>query len=264
MISSVVTPSASSAASARRALARTARRRSAARVARTVESDAAAGARDLLVARAVRAAARTRRRGRRRRRGACGSRSSPGVTSAPPRSCSASARQPAGRSRLGADPGDAARRRTSSAPRGDEAPATCDLLVRHPDDDRRVRELPRPADDRRARHGVPAAERAAASGSSSPRASSSTSGLFARLRARTPAGSTTCRSRSQLYDPGRNIDFYALGLIFNGARVDDRRDQLHRHDLQAARARDVVQPDAALLLRDPRRVVRRCSSRCRR
>ena len=36
---------------------------------------------------------------------------------------------------------------------------------------------------------------------------------------------------------------------------DARRDQLRRHDLQAPRARDVAEPDAALLLRDPRDVV---------
>ncbi len=35
-------------------------------------------------------------------------------------------------------------------------------------------------------------------------------------RRRTPAGSTTCRSRCSRYDRGLNVDFYALGLIFNG------------------------------------------------
>src|SRR5204863_179774 len=34
--------------------------------------------------------------------------------------------------------------------------------------------------------------------------------------------------------------------------LDGRLDQLRRHDLQAARAGDVAEPDAALLLRDPR------------
>ena len=35
-------------------------------------------------------------------------------------------------------------------------------------------------------------------------------------RRRTPAGSTTCRSRAAPTTPGLNIDFYCLGLIFNG------------------------------------------------
>ena len=54
--------------------------------------------------------------------------------------------------------------------------------------------------------------------------------------------------------PGANIDFYGLGLIFLGDLDDRRRDQLHRHDLPAARAGDVAQPDAALLLGDARDV----------
>src|SRR5207249_6642038 len=45
-------------------------------------------------------------------------------------------------------------------PDDDDARADDDLPLRHPDGDRGLRTLPRPADDRRARHGVPAPERA--------------------------------------------------------------------------------------------------------
>ena len=61
---------------------------------------------------------------------------------------------------------------------------------------------------------------------------------------------------SKQFSPGRNIDFYALGLIFNAIASTLTGGPVHRHDLQVARARDVVQPDAALLLRVPGRVVR--------
>ena len=89
-----------------------------------------------------------------------------------------------------------------------------DLLVHHPDDDRRVRELPDAADARRARHGVPAPERAELL--DLPRVGHlPLRRALPRLRRRTPAGSTTCRSRRRLYDPGRNIEFYSLGLLFN-------------------------------------------------
>ena len=110
-----------------------------------------------------------------------------------------------------------------------------------------------PLDDRRARHGVPAPQRASATGcSSSPgssctRSSSLGRGAGRRLVQLRPA------HRSTQFDSGPNIDFYALGLIFLGISHDGRRDQLHRHDLQAARARDVDQPDAAVLLGGARR-----------
>ena len=58
------------------------------------------------------------------------------------------------------------------------------------------------------------------------------------------------------FSPGHNIDFYALAIIFNVDRLDADGGPVHRHDLQVTRARDVVQPAAALLLRVPRRVVR--------
>ena len=45
---------------------------------------------------------------------------------------------------------------------------------------------------------------------------------------------------SKQFDPGNNIDFYGFGLIFNGIASIADRDQLHRHDLQAARAGHVL------------------------
>ena len=90
-----------------------------------------------------------------------------------------------------------------------------DLLLHHPDDDGRVRELPDPADDRRAGHGLPAHERAQlldlprARRSSSTRASSLGSAPNAGWFDYVPLASTQ-------FDPGRNIDFYCLGIIFNG------------------------------------------------
>ena len=128
-----------------------------------------------------------------------------------------------------------------------------DLPLRHADA-LRLRQLPRAAHDRRARHGVPAPERVRLLGLPRAPACSCTRACCSARRP-TTAGSTTRRSRCSSYSPGTNIDFYALGLLFLGDLDDRRRDQLHRHDLQAARARDVAQPDAALLLGDPRDVV---------
>jgi cytochrome c oxidase subunit 1/cytochrome c oxidase subunit I+III len=55
--------------------------------------------------------------------------------------------------------------------------------------------------------------------------------------------------------PGHEHRLLRARLVFLGDLDDRGRDQLHRHDLQAARARDVDQPAAALLLGDPRDVV---------
>ena len=175
------------------------------------------------------------------------------------------------RRRRGAAHAHAARaRRTSSVVgAGDLRPALHDargdddLLLHHPDDDRRVRELPRAADDRRARHGLPAAERAQLLALPRRRALH-----LLELPARTQAPNAGWFDYVPLalkrYDGGLNIDFYALGADLQRHLVDGRRDQLHRHDLQAARAGHVVEPDAALLLRDARGRRSRSSSRCRR
>ena len=93
--------------------------------------------------------------------------------------------------------------------RGDD-----DLLLHHPDDDGRVRQLPRAAHDRRARHGVPAAERALLL--ALPRL-----GLFIYsscfVHAAPNAGWFDYVPLAlKQYDRGLNVDFYALGLIFNG------------------------------------------------
>ena len=56
----------------------------------------------------------------------------------------------------------------------------------------------------------------------SPTGSISPSGIFIyasfahRRRRRTTAGSTTCPMRERAYNPGLNMDFYALGMIFLG------------------------------------------------
>ena len=78
-----------------------------------------------------------------------------------------------------------------------------------------VRQLPAPADDRRSRHGVPAAERASATGSSSAPGSSSTRASRSGTR---PNGGwfAYVPLASRAYDAGRNIDFWGLGVIFVG------------------------------------------------
>ena len=98
---------------------------------------------------------------------------------------------------------------------------------------------------------LPAPERALATGSSWRPGSSSTSASSAATRRR-PAGSTTSRSASKDYSPGPGIDFYALGLIFNGISTTATAINFIVTDLQAAGAGHVAEPDAALLLRDAR------------
>ena len=55
------------------------------------------------------------------------------------------------------------------------------------------------------------------------------------------------------YSPGQAIDFYAFGLLFNSISTTATAINIIDDDLQAARARDVAEPDAALLLRAARR-----------
>ena len=90
------------------------------------------------------------------------------------------------------------------------------------------------------------------------------SSVARRARRRTAAGSPTRRMTEGAYSPGLNMDFYALGLIFLDDLDDRRRDQLHRHAVQDARAGHVDQPDADLHVGHAHDVVRRCCSRCRR
>ena len=115
-----------------------------------------------------------------------------------------------------------------------------------------------PLHDRRARHGVPAAERVRLLGLPrrrplhllGPRARQGARRRLVQLRAALDARYARAEHRLLRARPDlpRHLDH-------------GRRDQLHRHDRQAARARDVDQPDAALLLGGARDVARRSSSR---
>src|SRR5581483_9187666 len=159
-----------------------------------------------------------------------------------------------GRRRHGAHHPDAADRpeqpagRPQLVQRGRDDPRDDDDLPRHRPDPRRLRELPHAADDRRARHGVPAAERAVV--------------LAVRARRR--------RALPQLLLEGRRgerrLDELrpAVDAALTGRRpgpldpvaahpldlVARRRDQLHRHGHEHARARHVVDAHAALRLVD--------------
>ena len=97
------------------------------------------------------------------------------------------------------------------------------VLDARPDDDLplrdadalRLRQLPGAADDRSARHGVPAPERVRLLGL--PRRRADHVWRFAaRAQRPTTVGSTTRRCRLPSYSPGTNIDFYAVGLAFLG------------------------------------------------
>ena len=105
---------------------------------------------------------------------------------------------------------------------------------------RRVRQLPDPADDRRARRRVPAHQHVRVLGVPASAGCSSTR-LHPRRRARTAVGSVTRRSpahrcRRASY-PVSGADFWAVGLIMLGIGSVDVRGQLHRHRAQHARAR---------------------------
>ena len=134
------------------------------------------------------------------------------------------------------------------------ARADHDLLHGHAGDDRRLRQLDGAADDRRARHGVPAHEqhlvlaaaglvRAAAASRCSSRASPARIGAgtgwthlcaAVDLRPSRPGG----RFRHPV-DPSRR------------RLLDPRRHQLHHHDLQHARAGHDHAQDAAVRVVDP-------------
>ncbi len=140
-------------------------------------------------------------------------------------------------------------RRAFHPARGDD-----DLLLHHPDDDGSVRQLPAPADDRRAGHGVPAAERAELLGLPrvgdlrlhEPLPRPGAERRLVRLRAARER-EVRPRARDRLLLPRDHLQ---------RDRVEPHGRELHRDDPQDAGARDVLQPDAALLLRLPRSVVR--------
>ena len=76
-------------------------------------------------------------------------------------------------------------------------------------------QLLRAADDRGARHGLPAPERAGLLAASSSAACCSTSASWPAARP-TPAGSPTRRSPSKPYSATPGIDYWALGLLVTG------------------------------------------------
>ena len=133
----------------------------------------------------------------------------------------------------------------------DDARHDDDLPRRRPDP-RRLRQLPRAADDRRARHGVPAPERALVLALPARRHRALAELVREGRRGRTPAGGRTRRSRRT--SPSRapatarttgSSRIHILTLV-----VAAGRDQLHRHDPQHARARHDVDAHAALRLGD--------------
>ena len=129
-----------------------------------------------------------------------------------------------------------------------------DLPVRHPDDDRCLRQLPPAADDRRTRHGVPAPERAFVL--ALPRL------WLLHLRGslhgpRTECGLVRLRpARPAHLRPRVERRFLRARVDLQRDRIDRRGDQPRHDHLQAPRAGHVSQPHAALLLRDPRRRLR--------
>ena len=125
-------------------------------------------------------------------------------------------------------------------------------------DRRRVRQLPRAADDRRARRRVPAPQHARVLGLPASAGCSSTRRSRSAARP-TAAGSATRRSRARrsslgfLPGHGRRL----LGRRPHHARHRFGRDrgQLHRHDAQHARAGHDVDAHAGVRLDDARRRV---------
>ena len=138
-----------------------------------------------------------------------------------------------------------------------------DLLLHHPDDDGGVRQLPDPADDRRARHGVPAPERAQLLDLPGARAIFLYTS-FALGMAPNAGWYDYVPLASRTYDPGPQHRLLLPRDHLQLAGLDADGRPVHRHDPQAARARDVVQPDAAVPVRPARGGASACCSRCRR
>ena len=128
-----------------------------------------------------------------------------------------------------------------------------DLLHGDAGDDRRLRQLDRAADDRRAGHGVPAHEQHFV--------------LAAAGLVRAAADLGFRRRRAGLQRRRRRLDDLRAAIDHRPSRpggrlrhpvaasrrrlVDPRRHQLHHHDLQHARARHDAAQDAAVRVVDP-------------
>ena len=119
---------------------------------------------------------------------------------------------------------------------------------------RGVLQLHDPADDRRARRGLPAAQRAVATGSSCSAACSSTPASWSARRP-TAAGSATRASRSRQFSPGPQHRLLAARPADTGRLVGAGRRQLHRHHPQHARARHDADAHAGVRVDDAHRAV---------
>ena len=148
------------------------------------------------------------------------------------------------------DAGQSAARRQPSPVQhaGDRARPDHGVLLHHAGADRRVRQLVRAADDRRARHGLPAHEQhqLLAAGAGIPAAVQ----LAVRRRGRhrlDDLSAPVLGDRPSGHG-GRHGD---LQPAPRGRQLAARRDQLHHHDLQHARARHDHAQDAAVRVVDP-------------
>ncbi len=135
------------------------------------------------------------------------------------------------------------------------------LFHGHAGDDRRLRQLVRAADDRRAGHGLSAHEQhqLLALGPVVRAAARAPPWSIRRRRHRLDALPTAVERRPSR-PRGRHGDLRAA----SGRRlVDHGRDQLHHHDLQHAGTRHDLAPDAAVRLGDPGDRLPACCWRCR-
>ena len=140
-------------------------------------------------------------------------------------------------------------RRAFHDARGDD-----DLPLRHPDLHGGVRQLPAPAHDRRARHGVPAHERPLVLDLRRVRP---VHVHGAGHRARPRRGVVQLRAaRLQAVRAGAEHRLLLPGAHLQRHLHDGGRRELHRDALQAPRPGDVAEPDAAVLLRLPGGVLR--------
>ncbi len=121
----------------------------------------------------------------------------------------------------------------------------------------RVRELPGAADDRRARHGVPAAEclqlldervRRAAFCTS---ASSAASGLYGAGSAPDVGWFAYAPLTSPAFSPGHSTDYWIIGLLVSGIGSIGTALNIVDHDLLHALPGHDAGPDAAVRLAEP-------------
>ena len=112
-----------------------------------------------------------------------------------------------------------------------------DGLPRRRPDPRRLRQLPRAADDRRARHGVPAPERALVLALPARRDRALAQLLRQGRRGARRLVVVPAAVGEHAFSPGHGQDYWILALHILTISSLARRDQLHRHDPQHAHAR---------------------------